>query len=172
MRRGNLQHLHRWLAAEAQGHDADAERALQALFVGLFAVRPNRGFAGRVLAAAGVERPPWSLPRRAAVALCLLAAGLAAAYLPPILLGVARGLGPGRIFDAVIQASLALYEQIAVLVTVGQVFEGLYRAFVVVAISPPVVAAWFLALAVSVFGVRALARLLALERSSGYVEAG
>lgn len=171
MRRGNQEHLHRWLAAEGQGRDAEAERALQALFVGLPAARPRLGFAGRVLAAAGVERPPWSVAQRAAVGCCLLAAGLAAAYLPPILFGVARGLGPGRIFDAVIQAALALCEQIAVLVTLGQVCESLYQAFVVVATSPAAVAAWVLALAVSVAGVRALTRLLAWERSSGYVEA-
>lgn len=171
MRPPNLNHLHHWLHAEARGHDADAERALQALFVGLPAARPGRRFAGRVLAAAGVERPSWSVAQRAAVAACLLAAGLAATYLPPILLGVARGIGPGRLMEAAIQALLAFYEQVAVLVTLGQVCESLYRAFVLVATSPPAVAAWVLALAVTFFCVRVLSWLLALQRSTGYVEA-
>ena len=171
MKRQNLEHLHRFLTAETEGRDAAAERALQALFLGLPAGRPRPGFAGRVLAAAGVARPPWSVPRRAAVAACLLAAGLAAAYLPPILFGVARALGPGRIFDAVIRTALALYEQLALVATLGSLCETLYRAFVVVATSPPAVVAWILALAVSVAGGRALSRLLTLQRSSRYVEA-
>lgn len=171
MRPRNLEHLHRWLGAEAQGHDAGAERALQALLVELPEARPRRGFAGRVLAAAGVARPAWSVAQRAAVAACLLSAGLVVAYLPPILLGVARGIGPGRMLDILIQASLALYEQLTVLVTLGQVCESLYRAFVLLAVSPPAVAAWVLALAVSFFCVRILSWLLAHPRGNGYVQA-
>lgn len=171
MRRRNLKHLHHWLDAEARSHDAGAERALQALFTGLPAARPRHGFAGRVLAAAGVARPAWSVAQRAAVAACLLSAGLVAAYLPPVLLGVARGIGPGRLLDAAIQASLALYEQLGVLVTLGQVCESLYRAFLLLAISPPAVAAWVLALAVSYFCVRVLSWLLAFPKGTGYVEA-
>ena len=43
------------------------------------------------------------------------------------------------IFDAVIRTSLALYEQIAALLALGQICESLYQAFVVVATSPPAV---------------------------------
>ncbi len=102
MRPSHDEILNRWLTAEADGREDDAETALFALFETLPPLAPPAGFAGRVLARAGLAAPvpvrrnlvaaPWL---RALVALSLLIVGLALPWLSGVLrslAGVTRSL--------------------------------------------------------------------------------
>ena len=82
--------LERWLAAEREDRADAAEAALLELFEALPLMAPPAGFADRVLARAGVvgearqDLFAWR-PLRIVLALCLLATGLGALWLPPVL---------------------------------------------------------------------------------------
>ncbi len=89
-----------WLRAEGTGPDELAEEALARALADLGRRRPGAGFADRALMRAGRLSPAWFAWRswwsRAAVAGCLLVAGLAVASLPTWLLiagPLARALG-------------------------------------------------------------------------------
>lgn len=96
MRPSHDEILDRWLAAEADGREDDAETALFALFETLPPLMPPAGFADRVVARVGLAAPvparrnlavaPWL---RALVALSLLIVGLALPWLSGVLRSVA-----------------------------------------------------------------------------------
>jgi hypothetical protein len=93
MRHPDQDPLERWLAAERDDRAAEAEGALLALFEALPLVAPPAGFADRVLARAGLQAPAQDLfawrPLRVVLALCVIATGLGAFWLPPALRALA-----------------------------------------------------------------------------------
>lgn len=94
MRPADDETLRRWLAAEEDGREGDAETALAALFEALPPLAPPAGFADRVLARAGLAAPVparrfaarWL---RVAAMLPLLIIGLALPWLPEMLRALA-----------------------------------------------------------------------------------
>jgi hypothetical protein len=92
MRRPEPEALERWLAAERDDRDEAAEGALAELFAALPLAAPPTGFADRVMAraslpaarAAQLDVFAWR-PLRIVLTLCLIATGLGALWLPPVL---------------------------------------------------------------------------------------
>jgi len=95
MRQSRQDALERWLEAEREDRADAAEAALLELFEALPLTAPPAGFADRVLARAGLAEARQDLfawrPLRVVLALCLLATGLGALWLPPVL-GFLAGL--------------------------------------------------------------------------------
>ena len=89
MRHSQQDALDRWLAAERNGRDGEAETALLELFEALPVVSPAAGFAGRVLVRAGLQTAPADLfawrPLRIVLGMALAATGLGVLWLPPVL---------------------------------------------------------------------------------------
>jgi hypothetical protein len=89
MRQPRYDALERWLAAEREDRADAAEAALLELFEALPLMAPPAGFADRVLARAGLAEARQDLfawrPLRIVLALCLVATGLGALWLPPVL---------------------------------------------------------------------------------------
>src|SRR5436309_8502238 len=89
MRHSQQDALDRWLAAERNGRDGEAEAALLELFEALPVVSPAAGFAGRVLVRAGLQTAPADLfawrPLRIVLGMALAATGLGVLWLPPVL---------------------------------------------------------------------------------------
>ncbi len=90
MRPSQQDALDRWLAAERNGRDGEAEAALLELFEALPLTAPAAGFADRVLVRAGLQTAvPADLfawrPLRIVLGLALAAAGLGVLWLPPVL---------------------------------------------------------------------------------------
>ncbi len=89
MRRSHQNALDRWLAAERDDRVEEAEAALFEVFEALPLIAPPAGFAGRVLARAGIQAARRdvfaSRGVRLVLALCLVATGLGALWLPPVL---------------------------------------------------------------------------------------
>ena len=83
--------LNRWLAAERDGRDGEAEAALLELFEALPMAAPAAGFADRVLLRAGLQTAavPADLfawrPLRIVLGLALAATGFGVLWLPPLL---------------------------------------------------------------------------------------
>src|SRR5947199_6972819 len=91
MRHSQQDALNRWLAAERDGRDGEAETALLELFEALPLTRPAAGFADRVLVRAGLQTAPvaadlfaWR-PLRIVLGMALAATGLGVLWLPPVL---------------------------------------------------------------------------------------
>jgi hypothetical protein len=100
MRRPEPEALARWLAAEADGREREAEGALFELFAALPLAAPPAGFADRVMARASLpalrtvtaagQRDVFAWrPLRVLLALCVVATGLGALWLPQALRAVA-----------------------------------------------------------------------------------
>jgi signal transduction histidine kinase len=91
MRQSQQDALDRWLAAEREGRDGEAEAALLELFEALPLAAPAAGFADRVLVRAGLQAAamPADLfawrPLRIALGLALAAIGFGVLWLPPLL---------------------------------------------------------------------------------------
>jgi len=103
MRPSHDEILDRWLAAEADGREDDAETALFALFETLPPLAPPAGFANRVIVRAALAPIPAPVPARrnlvavpwlrALVALSLLIVGLALPWLSGLLRSLAGVTG-------------------------------------------------------------------------------
>jgi hypothetical protein len=132
--------LDRWLAAERDDRADESEAALLELFAALPLAAPPAGFADRVLLRAGLQTAEqrhdlfaW-LPLRIALALCLVAAGFGALWLPPVLrslagflsvsslvMGAARATGEAahwmmsalRVWDLLLTVGRALSQPLA-----------------------------------------------------------
>jgi hypothetical protein len=90
MRHSQQDALDRWLAAERDGLDGEAEAALLEMFEALPLAAPAAGFADRVLVRAGLQTAaPADLfawrPLRVGVGLALAATGFGVLWLPPVL---------------------------------------------------------------------------------------
>ncbi len=169
----------RWLAAERSGRDAAAEQALGALFVGLPQARPAADFADRVLAACG--RPVWMSRRgangpipwwsRAAIAACLLLAGLAAALLLPLALSLVRFIAPGEAIGALVQGFVTAASRIDELLSLWRLGAQVVETALLIVTAPPVVLSLLTLTALSAFTFRGLKRVLVPYRSPDHVPA-
>ncbi len=164
-----------WLAAENNGRDAVAEQALRAIFSGLPEVLPAAGFSDRVLAAvagAAVRRgtgeslPWWS---RAAIAACLLLAGLATALILPLAFSLVQIIDPGDAVGVVVQGFVALASRIDELLSLWHVWARIVELALVVATAPPVVLSLLTLTVLSALTFRGLKRALVPYRSPDHV---
>ncbi|HEY0510800.1 MAG TPA: hypothetical protein VGH73_02775 [Thermoanaerobaculia bacterium] len=111
MRHSHQDALERWLAAERDDRAEESEAALLELLEALPAIAPPAGFADRVLVRAGLAAPArqdlfaWR-PLRIVLALCLVAAGLGALWLPPVLLWLPRVLAGFWSLSGLVRGSL------------------------------------------------------------------
>ncbi len=171
----------RWLAAEHGGRDAAAEHALRGLFAALPAAVPSAGFSDRVLAAVARRvarrRPVAVSPRvsrrwsRAAVAACLLLAGLAAALALPLVSSLTYIIAPGEAIGALVRGFVALVSRIDELLSVWRVWARFVETALLIATAPPVVLALLTLTALSAFTFRGLKRALVPDRSLDHVPA-
>ncbi len=175
--------LRRWLAAEHDGRDAAAEHALRGLFAALPAAAPAPGFSDRVLAALPLHRPvtvrrpggaqvefyPWW--SRAAIAACLLVAGLAATLALPLAFAVARLIAPGEAIGGAVQGFIAVASRVDELLSMWQVWARIVDTILVVATAPPVVLALLTLTVLSALTFRGLKRALVSHRSPEHVAA-
>lgn len=159
------QTLHRWLAAESRGRDEDAEQLLFGLFRALPEAEPAAGFSHRVLVTAGVVSS-WRM--RAAVAGGLLAAGLAAAFLLPLAIGMVAEITPGAVLGLAASAVTALAAALDELVFVWHFLARLRETLWLVVATPPVALTLLAMAAVATLAGRWLVELLSLDRSPGY----
>lgn len=154
-----------WLAAERAGRDDLAEKVLGELLRALPEHPVPFGFAGRVLVDAGVVLS-WRL--RAAIGGSLMAAGLAAAFVLPLVLGLLGRIRFGDVLAVVTNgfatAVSALDEMVAVWRFLAQLRESLW----LVISTPPVALTLTAMVLVAVLAFRGLSELLSPQRSPGY----
>lgn len=162
-----------WWAAERAGRDGDAERALARLFCALPVPAPAADFAGRVLARAGLQVVAASYPwwGRAAVAACLLTAGLATAFVLPLVLGLTRLVAPGEAVATLVAGFVAVASRIDEALALWQSLAAVADTVALVATAPPVVLALLTLAALSAFTFRGLSELLTARRSPEHVQA-
>lgn len=166
--------LARWLAAEAEGLDAEAEAALFELFEALPSWAPPAGFADRVLAGVGIVgmapardlfASRWA---RLAVAASLVAMSLAALWLPSLLVALKALVAPFTVGGLIQAASLAVADAARWAVSAVELGDRAFRlgdALSKSLATPPVVAAMAACLAVSTLAFRFLLDLISRERS-------
>ncbi|MEM7351876.1 MAG: hypothetical protein AAF657_13845 [Acidobacteriota bacterium] len=166
-------HLKHWIAAERGGRDADAELALERLFAALPLPEPSAGFAGRVLASAGLRAAPVVYPwwSRATIAACLMVVGLTLAYTLPLALGLSRLVGPSEIAATVVAGFVAVIRQVDELLLILQTFAGVVETLLLVVTAPQVVLVLLALSTLSAFTFRGLSELVASNRNSMYVQA-
>ncbi len=181
-----------WLAAEQADRDTEAERALARAFSALPAISPSTGFADRVVSAAmpawtlasslsraGVASPaspwrgadvasrgaditPWG---RAAAAACLLLAGLAAAYLLPLVLSLARVIAPAEAIGALVQGFVSAFSRIDELLSLWHIWAWMVDTALLVLTAPPVVLALLTLIVLSALTFRGLQRAFVPQAS-------
>lgn len=181
MRPADDEILRRWLAAEEDGRDGDAETALAALFEALPPLAPPAGFADRVLARAGLAVP---VPERrslfalrwvrALAMLPLLVIGLALPWLPEILRSLASIAGvlwsPGDLFRLGTGALIAVSQG---LVSALALWDWLLRIGRLVAepfATPAIALVMAVCLLVSLVAFHFLRNLITRDRSWSHVE--
>ena len=167
-----------WLWAEEQADTATAEQALGQLFRALPQDSPSEGFAERVLLAAGfapetlavpAERLGWQA--RAVLALSLLSAGLAAAFLTPAVLGLVQLVRLGEVAAWFVQGLSALVQSLADFLAVWEFLAHLRDSLLLVLSTPPVAFTLLLSTLLAAFAYRGLIELLEPRRSSPHVYA-
>jgi hypothetical protein len=168
--------LNRWLAAEridSSESSETADVALREMFEALPLLAPPAGFAGRVLARAGlqpVKRDVFaSLGLRLVLVASLIALSLGAIWLPPAL-GALGGLF--SLSDAVVLGVRAVAEGSRGLATVLGVCDGVFslgRALAEPLMAPQVLGVLTLCLLVSGLAFRFLRDQITGERSWNHV---
>ena len=175
--------LNRWLAAERDGRDDEADEALFALFEAeaLPPLAPSAGFADRVLVRAGVvagapvRRSAFGgLWFRGLVALALLATGLSLPWLSGALRSLVELAGrlwsPGDLVRLGMAALVTLSQALASVITFGEGLLGLGRVLASPFATPPVALVVVLCLLVSLMAFHFLRNLIARDRSWSHVE--
>ena len=160
--------LHRWLAAERRGREAEAEEILFEVFRALPLTSPAAAFADRVLVGAGVV---WSLQARAATAACLLLAGLAAALLVPVAVGALALVPPGDVLAAPFLGLAGAANALDEILSVGRLAARLQEALWLVVTAPPVALTLLAMTALAAFAGHWLAGQLSPYRSLRHVQA-
>lgn len=165
--------LTRWLAAEANGREAEADTALTEMFTELERLAPAAGFADRVVWAAArpaaVALPAGAWLLRGAVAAGLALIALCVPLLLSVLSMVPVRLSPSRLVDGVSAAFIALARWIADAVAFWEGLERVAGWLTSAASAPPAAAVLLASLAVAAAALRALAELIAHERSWSHV---
>lgn len=183
MRPSDDEILHRWLAAEEDGRDGDAEAALFALFEALPPLAPPAGFADRVLARAGLAPIPAPVPvrrnlfaslwLRALVTLSLLATGLALPWLSGVLRSVAGAVSFPSLVDLVrlgIGALIALSQGLVAALAFWDWLLGIGRALAAPFATPAMALVMIGCLLVSLVAFHFLRNLITRDRSWIHVE--
>lgn len=172
--------LHRWLAAERDGREDDAETALSALFEALPPLAPPAGFADRVLFRAALAPVPvrryliTSSWFRALVAFSLLATGLALPWLSEILRSLASLTSlfwsPGDVVRLGTGALIAVSQGLVAALALWDWFLGIGRALAVPFATPAMALIAIVCLLVSLVAFHFLRNLIARDRSWNHVE--
>jgi hypothetical protein len=180
MRPSDDEILDRWLAAERDGRDGDAEAALTALFEALPALAPPAGFADRVLARAGLAPVParWNLFAspwfRALVTLSLLVTGLALPWLSEILRSLASLTsllwGPGDVVRLGTGALIAASQGLVAALALWDWLLGIGRALAAPFATPAMALVMIGCLLVSLVAFHFLRNLITRDRSWIHVE--
>ncbi|MEM9594382.1 MAG: hypothetical protein AAGD06_08965 [Acidobacteriota bacterium] len=161
-----------WLAAERAGDDAVAEERLGQIFQGLPLTVPSEAFAARVLAGAGVARrgaaraADLGRQLRPAVAFGLLSAGLASAFLLPLVARLLAEVDPGSTLAAFAGLFAWLTRGSVVVIEVGAALAGYVRMLWLVLTAPPILSTLLVTAAVSTLLIRWLLELLSFHRSA------
>lgn len=179
MRHSHQDALDRWLAAERTDQDQEAEAALLELFESLPGVAmaaPPAGFADRVLVRAGLRTAAaradlfaWR-PLRIVLALCLVATGLGALWLPPVLGALAGLWSFSGLVRGTVWAMAEAAHGMATVVRYWDLVVPIGRALAQPLSVPPVMAILVGALLVSSLAFRFLRDQLTGERNWTYVD--
>lgn len=160
----------RYLAAEAEGRDAEAEAALAELFRVLPERRPRTGFADRVMLRLAV-RPSWfARPAvRFALAAAMVAVAVSAALLVPLLAPLAGLIGPGGAIGFAVEGLTRLVtrfaEGLAAWAPLATVGRALGRAL----LEPRLAALVGVQFLIAALALRGLAGVVSTQRSSVHV---
>ncbi len=184
MRPSDDEILHRWLAAERDGRDGDAEAALSALFEALPPLAPPAGFADRVLVRAALAPIPAPVPVRryvlaspwfrALVSLSLLATGLALPWLSEILRSLASLTSllwsPGDVVRLGTGALIAISQSLVAALALWDWLLGIGRALAAPFATPAMALIAVACLLVSLVAFHFLRNLITRDRSWIHVE--
>lgn len=181
--------LTRWLDAERDDREGDAEAALLELFELLPPMAPRPGFSGRVLQriAAETTAPVPAMPAAApqghlfarlarshvlqvAVALGLLATGASLLWLPQILVAVGRMLTVSDVLGLAAASAVDLGRSLGVVARVGEWLLTIGGALAVSLTSPAALKVTSACLAVSGVSFVLLRDLMTRDRSWSYVD--
>lgn len=171
MRRHTHNTLRQWLSAEASADHGGAETSLFELFSTLPAVQPSAGFAGRVLAASGIEapRPAWGWASRLALAASLVLVAASSSVLLPVALELLGLLTPAEVVTSLVDGMLAIGHRLEDILPLWQLATTLYRTLVQVVGSPPVLITLLAMTLLSATALRGLMSLVPARRSLTYV---
>jgi hypothetical protein len=174
--------LNRWLAAEEDGRDAEAEMALLALFeASVLPLAPSAGFADRVLLRAGLTAPVparrnlfAALWLRRLVMVSLLLVGLCLPWLSEILRSVASITrifwSPGDLVRLGIEALIAVSHGLVASLALWDWLLGIGRALAAPLATPAVALVLIGCLLVSLVAFHFLRDLITRDRSWSHVE--
>jgi hypothetical protein len=178
MRHPRQDALDRWLAAEREDLDGEAEAALLELFEALPAVgitAPPAGFADRVLVRAGLQAAaPADLfawrPLRIVLALALVLTSFGALWLPPVLRFLAGLWSVGGMVRGTIQVLTDASQWLAAALRFSDLLGTIVQALAQPLAVPQVLAALILALLASSLAFRFLRDQITGERNLTYVD--
>jgi hypothetical protein len=178
MRHSQQDALDRWLAAEREGRDGEAEAALLALFEALPTVgvtAPAAGFADRVLARAGLQAAaPADLfawrPLRIVLGMALAATGLGVLWLPPLLRFLAGLWSAGGAVRGGIRMLTDAGQWLATALRVWDLLVVIAHALAEPLAAPRVTAVLVLSLLASSLAFRYLRDQITGERNWTYVD--
>jgi hypothetical protein len=174
MRQSQQDALDRWLAAERNGRDGEAEAALLELFGALPVVSPAAGFAGRVLVRAGLQTAPADLfawrPLRIVLGMALAATGLGVLWLPPVLRFLAGLWSFGGAVQGGIRVLTDASQWLATALRFWDLLVTIVHALAEPLAVPQVMAVLVLALLASSLAFRFLRDQITGERNWTYVD--
>lgn len=170
--------LDRWLAAERDGRDGEAEAALLELFEALPAVgftAPPAGFADRVLVRAGLQTAvPADLfawrPLRIVLGLALAATGFGVLWLPPLLHFLIGQWSVGGAVQGGIRVVTDAGQWLAVALRIWDFWVTIVHALAQPLAVPQVMAVLVLSLLASSLAFRFLRDQITGERNWTYVD--
>ena len=177
MRHSQQDALDRWLAAERDGRDGEAEAALLELFEALpmaGMAAPAAGFADRVLIRAGLQTVPEDLfawrPLRIVLGLALAATGFGVLWLPPVLRFLAGLWSVGGAVQGGIRALADASQLLATALRLWDLLVTIVHALAQPLAVPQVMAVLVLGLLASSLAFRFLRDQITGERNWTYVD--
>jgi len=175
MRHSQQDALARWLAAEREGLDGEAEAALLELFEAIPLAAPAAGFADRVLVRAGLQTAgPADLfawrPLRIVLGMALAATGLGVLWLPPVLRFLAGLWSFGGAVKGGIRVLTDASQWLATALRLWDLLVTIVHALAEPLAVPQVMAVLVLALLASGLAFRFLRDQITGERNWTYVD--